>query len=78
MNRTLPRIAALSLCLLAGLTACKNEATPAAANGDAAAATTTAGDKVTAEITGAGASFVYPLISKWSSDYAKASGNKVN
>ena len=30
------------------------------------------------EITGAGASFVYPLISKWSADYNAATGNKVN
>ena len=79
MKRTLPRIAALSLCLLAGLTACKNEGAPAAATGKAApAAAPAAGDQVTAEITGAGASFVYPLISKWSADYAKATGNKVN
>ena len=41
-------------------------------------AATPAGDAVAAEITGAGASFVYPLISKWSADYAKATGNKVN
>ncbi len=79
MNRTLPRIAALSLCLLAGLTACKNESAPAAVNGEAASmASAPAGDKVAAEITGAGASFVYPLISKWSADYAAATGNKVN
>jgi phosphate transport system substrate-binding protein len=31
-----------------------------------------------AEITGAGASFIYPVMSKWSSDYASATGNKVN
>jgi phosphate transport system substrate-binding protein len=77
--KTLPRIAALSLCLLAGLTACTQEsAAPAAGNDTAATANAPAGDKVAAEITGAGASFVYPLISKWSADYAKASGNKVN
>ncbi len=28
--------------------------------------------------TGAGASFVFPVMSKWSSDYNKASGNKIN
>ena len=83
MNRILPfrksMPAALSLCLLAGLTACKNESAPAAAAGDTApSATAAAGDKVAAQITGAGASFVYPLISKWSADYAKATGNKVN
>lgn len=31
-----------------------------------------------AEVTGAGASFVYPAMSKWSSDYNKATKNKVN
>jgi phosphate transport system substrate-binding protein len=31
-----------------------------------------------AEITGAGASFVFPAMSKWSSDYNKATKNKVN
>ena len=82
MNRQLPRVAALAACLVIGLSACKNESAPAAA-GDAAptaAATSAApaGDAVAAEITGAGASFVYPLISKWSADYAKATGNKVN
>ena len=31
-----------------------------------------------ADVTGAGASFVYPVMSKWSSDYAKTTGKKVN
>jgi phosphate transport system substrate-binding protein len=31
-----------------------------------------------ADITGAGASFIYPVMSKWSADYATATGNKVN
>ncbi|WP_162823898.1 phosphate ABC transporter substrate-binding protein PstS [Lysobacter sp. TY2-98] len=31
-----------------------------------------------ADITGAGSSFVYPAMSKWSSDYAKSTGHKVN
>ncbi|RDZ28983.1 phosphate ABC transporter substrate-binding protein PstS [Lysobacter silvisoli] len=31
-----------------------------------------------ADVTGAGASFVFPLMSKWSSDYAKATQKKVN
>ncbi|WP_168795988.1 phosphate ABC transporter substrate-binding protein PstS [Paraburkholderia aromaticivorans] len=30
------------------------------------------------EITGAGSTFVYPILSKWSSDYNQASGTKVN
>jgi phosphate transport system substrate-binding protein len=31
-----------------------------------------------ADVTGAGASFIYPAMSKWSADYAKATGRKVN
>jgi len=31
-----------------------------------------------ANVTGAGASFVYPVMSKWSADYNKATGNKIN
>ncbi|MEI2455879.1 phosphate ABC transporter substrate-binding protein PstS [Lysobacter firmicutimachus] len=31
-----------------------------------------------ADVTGAGASFVYPVMSKWSADYAKTTGKKVN
>ncbi|KRG69004.1 phosphate ABC transporter substrate-binding protein PstS [Pseudoxanthomonas dokdonensis] len=31
-----------------------------------------------ADVTGAGASFVYPVMTKWSADYAKATGKKVN
>ena len=31
-----------------------------------------------ADVTGAGASFIYPVMSKWSADYAKATGNKIN
>ncbi|KQZ55620.1 MULTISPECIES: phosphate ABC transporter substrate-binding protein PstS [unclassified Lysobacter] len=31
-----------------------------------------------ADVTGAGASFVYPIMSKWSADYAQASQKKVN
>src|SRR3546814_4421037 len=31
-----------------------------------------------ADVTGAGASFIYPVITKWSSDYNKATGKQVN
>ena len=31
-----------------------------------------------ADVTGAGASFVYPVMTKWSADYAKATSNRVN
>lgn len=30
------------------------------------------------DITGAGSTFVYPIISKWSSDYSQATGNRIN
>ena len=31
-----------------------------------------------ADVTGAGASFVYPAMSKWSADYKSATGKQVN
>ena len=31
-----------------------------------------------ADVTGAGASFIYPVMSKWSADYSKATGKQVN
>ena len=43
-----------------------------------ALATTAAGHALAADVTGAGASFLYPVMSKWSSDYSKATGKKVN
>lgn len=30
------------------------------------------------DITGAGATFIYPLLSKWSADYSQATGNQIN
>jgi len=75
------RLLVLSLATAVALAACKpsgdantaaNGATPQAADAPAAA------DKVTAQISGAGASFIYPLVSKWSADYNAATGNKVN
>src|SRR5688572_24066815 len=43
-----------------------------------AIATTVAANAFAADVTGAGASFVYPIMSKWSSEYAKSTGKKVN
>src|SRR5690606_25652152 len=37
-----------------------------------------AGNARAADVTGAGASFIYPVMTKWSADYAAATGNKVN
>jgi phosphate transport system substrate-binding protein len=47
-----------------------------------AAALVVAGSSVfsaqAADITGAGATFIYPLLSKWSADYAQKTGTKIN
>ena len=43
-----------------------------------ALATAFTGNVFAADVTGAGASFVYPVMSKWSADYAKATKKKVN
>ena len=72
-------LAALSLAIALGLSACggdKQAAQQPAAGG--AAAPAAAGDKVTAEVSGAGASFIFPLVSKWSADYNTATGAKIN
>jgi phosphate transport system substrate-binding protein len=41
-------------------------------------ATLFAGQAAAADVTGAGASFVYPIMSKWSADYAAATGTRIN
>ena len=74
-------LASLSVAL--ALSACKpgnedGKAPVADATPGAAAAAAATGDKVVAEISGAGASFIFPLVSKWSADYNAATGNKVN
>src|SRR5690606_40864105 len=38
----------------------------------------TAGDEIAAQITGAGSTFFFPLVSRWSADYNAATGHKVN
>ena len=73
-------LAALSLAIALGLSACgggNSEQATAASEGSTAAAPAAA-DKVSAEISGAGASFIFPLVSKWSADYNAATGAKVN
>jgi len=68
-------LATLSLAIALGLSACGgNEAPTAQQPADGS----TAGDKVSAEVSGAGASFIFPLVSKWSADYNAASGAKIN
>ncbi|MEG3789433.1 phosphate ABC transporter substrate-binding protein PstS [Lysobacter sp. CCNWLW3] len=80
MKSSPARIAVLSLALTLAVAACKPgaDAPKAAADGAAATSAVPAGDKSTALITGAGATFIYPLLSKWSDDYNKATGAKVN
>ncbi|WP_024868074.1 phosphate ABC transporter substrate-binding protein PstS [Pseudoxanthomonas suwonensis] len=76
------RLLALSLAAAVALSACKpagDAAQPAAGEApQAASGAPAAGDRIAAEISGAGASFIYPLVSKWSADYNAATGNKVN
>lgn len=80
MSRQTVRIGALALSSLIFLAACGggNDA-PAGQTADGApAGAQSAGDRVAVEISGAGASFIFPLVSKWSADYNAATGNKVN
>ncbi|WP_242112136.1 phosphate ABC transporter substrate-binding protein PstS [Luteimonas aquatica] len=80
MNLAPVRLTALTLSTLLFVAACapSGDQAPAANGGTPAADAAQAGDKVAAEITGAGATFIYPLISKWSADYHKTTSNKVN
>jgi phosphate transport system substrate-binding protein len=74
------RIALAAAAAALSIAACQPADNSAAPAGEGAAASdaSAAGDEVGAEISGAGASFIFPLISKWSADYNAATGNKVN
>ena len=80
MIRSPLRLLVLSLAIASLAVACKpaGDASTAAQAGTPASTAPTANDKVSAEISGAGASFIFPLVSKWSADYNAATGNKVN
>ncbi|MFT3762861.1 MAG: phosphate ABC transporter substrate-binding protein PstS [Pseudoxanthomonas sp.] len=82
MNLKPARIALLTLSVALAVAACKpaaDGANPAAtAPGADAGAAPAAANPNAAEISGAGASFIYPLVSKWSADYNAATGNKIN
>ena len=71
------RLAGLALALAAALTACSGGSSTDAPP-SAATAASTGNERVQAEITGAGATFIYPLVSKWSDDYNKATGHRIN
>jgi len=81
MNATPVRFAVLALSVSLLLAACKggNDTPAPASNGQAPSADAApAGDQKAANITGAGATFIYPLLSRWSADYNQQTGNKVN
>ncbi|HVK52251.1 MAG TPA: phosphate ABC transporter substrate-binding protein PstS [Pseudoxanthomonas sp.] len=74
------RLAALALAAGLALAACKPASDAPAAAGSTAA-TDAAGNgaaKIDAVVTGAGASFIYPLMARWSTDYNQSTGAKVN
>src|ERR1700681_1229177 len=48
------------------------------ANGSATASSTTSSSGQSADLTGAGATFPYPIYSKWFSDYAAKTGVRIN
>ena len=81
MNLKPARLALMTLAVAFALSACKQgtEAAPAATGAAALPGTAApAGDRISAEITGAGATFIYPLLSRWSADYNKSTGAKIN
>ncbi|HVR80863.1 MAG TPA: phosphate ABC transporter substrate-binding protein PstS [Luteimonas sp.] len=79
MNTTRFRLTTLACSTLLVVAACKPGTDAPTANGTAGAPQATqANDQVAAEITGAGATFIYPLLSKWSADYHKSTGHKIN
>ncbi|NDK39723.1 phosphate ABC transporter substrate-binding protein PstS [Pseudoxanthomonas gei] len=81
MKLKLARLALLTLSVTLALAACKPAGNTAPATGAPEAGSTAAaasGERNTAEISGAGASFIFPLVSKWSADYNAATGAKVN
>ena len=73
-------LATLSLALALALSACggNSEQTAQQPASDGQTAAPSAGAHSTAEVSGAGASFIFPLVSKWSADYNAATGAKIN
>ena len=80
MNSSPARLAVLSIALAFAVSACSggNDAAPTAGTAPLPGAADAPGDQVAAQITGAGATFIYPLLSKWSDDYNKATGARIN
>ncbi len=74
------RLAMLALAIALSVAACggKSDAPAATKGTEGASAPADGAQKTSAEITGAGASFIYPLMARWSTDYNKATGAKIN
>ena len=64
-------LAALSLAIALGLSACGGSQPP---QGEQAGSS----ERISTEVSGAGASFIFPLVSKWSADYNAATGARIN
>ncbi|HEY4556336.1 MAG TPA: phosphate ABC transporter substrate-binding protein PstS [Lysobacter sp.] len=76
---SLMRIAALAMAFTVALAACGGGNPQAdGAPGAGSALPGQSSQQNAAAITGAGATFIYPLISKWSDDYNKATGARIN
>ena len=81
MQAPLARLTLLALTTALVASACSqggDGATATQAPAGPAAASAPPGERINAEISGAGASFIFPLVSKWSADYNAATGAKVN
>lgn len=76
-SRALVPALALAASLMLG--ACgASDNTPAGQAANGAEQAGGSSDAIASEITGAGASFIYPLVSRWSADYNRATGKRVN
>ena len=78
--KTTVRFAALALAIALAAAACQpSNQTPVAAQGNQpAGAQADDNERATVEITGAGATFIYPLLSKWSEAYNQVTGARIN
>ena len=79
MKTRIARHTLLALSTALFLAACSPDGAPGSQSPSADSASAEgAGERISAEISGAGASFIYPLVSKWSADYNAATGARVN
>ncbi len=80
MKAPIARLTLLALSSALFATACSPDGAAPAGQAPAAdgSAQTADGDRISADISGAGASFIFPLVSKWSADYNAATGARVN